>query len=177
MCKGAPLSLRDEMYTFILHLRKNARIIQSIMTLESHAMLQQLIEFVSHHWLLVGACVLLLLLILLNEFINHTSGLKKLSATAAVLEMNHRDALVIDLRPKIAFQQEHILGAVSIPSDDPAKFKRYQSVPIILVCERGLQSATLASKLIQQGFKHTMVLDGGINAWQAANLPLVKNKK
>lgn len=88
--------------------------------------------------------------------------------------MNHHGALIIDIRAKTAFQQAHILGAISIPSDDPEKFKRYQSSPLILVCDRGVQSTTLANKLIKLGFAKVMLLEGGIQAWLAANLPLVK---
>jgi rhodanese-related sulfurtransferase len=139
-----------------------------------HTMPEQLIPFISHHWPLVSAFILLFLLVIINEYWSQHSGPKKLSTTTAVFEMNHHGALIIDIRAKTAFQQAHILGAISIPSDDPEKFKRYQSSPLILVCDRGVQSTTLANKLIKLGFAKVMLLEGGIQAWLAANLPLVK---
>ena len=33
-----------------------------------------------------------------------------------------------------------------------------------------------AKRLVKAGFKHVSVLDGGIGAWQSADLPLVKGR-
>jgi rhodanese-related sulfurtransferase len=44
------------------------------------------------------------------------------------------------------------------------------------VCRSGNASGDAASKLKKAGFEQVNVLDGGINAWQAAGLPLVKGR-
>ena len=139
-------------------------------------MSEQLLQFVQHHAILVSVFGLVLLAVIVNEYLTEQAGPKKLSPAAAVLEINHRSALVIDIRPKDAFAQQHILGALSVAADNLELFKRYQSSPFILVCARGLQSTTLANQLLKKGFTHVMLLEGGINAWQGANLPLVKSK-
>ncbi|HFL3390151.1 TPA: rhodanese-like domain-containing protein, partial [Legionella pneumophila] len=62
------------------------------------------------------------------------------------------------------------------PDDfEQQKMSKYKDKPIILVCARGLQSPTLAMKIRNQGYQ-PLVLSGGIQAWQNADLPLVKGK-
>jgi rhodanese-related sulfurtransferase len=54
--------------------------------------------------------------------------------------------------------------------------EKYKTKPVILVCARGLQSVVVATQLRSKGFTQPMILAGGITAWQAAGLPLVKGK-
>jgi rhodanese-related sulfurtransferase len=49
-------------------------------------------------------------------------------------------------------------------------------MPVALVCRTGTGSAEAARKLAKAGFKQVHWLDGGIAAWQQAQLPLVKGK-
>ena len=48
--------------------------------------------------------------------------------------------------------------------------------PVVLVCRNGMASADAAKKLKKAGFEQVFWLDGGIAAWQAAGLPLVKGR-
>ena len=48
--------------------------------------------------------------------------------------------------------------------------------PVVLVCRTGMQSADAAKKLVKAGFAKVYWLDGGVAAWQQADLPLVKGK-
>ena len=45
-----------------------------------------------------------------------------------------------------------------------------------LVCRNGMASTTAARKLKKAGFEQVFWLDGGIAAWEAAGLPLVKGR-
>jgi rhodanese-related sulfurtransferase len=140
----------------------------------------QLLTFVSHHWSLWLAFFAVLALVLLNERILQKQGPKNLSANAAVNAINHDKAIVLDMRDVEAFRQSHIVNAKNIPNaniDQTDKLEKYKTKPFILICTRGLQSSSLAVKLRKQGFTDVMVLTGGITAWKAASLPLVKGKK
>ena len=48
--------------------------------------------------------------------------------------------------------------------------------PVVLVCRTGNASSNAAKVLKKAGFEQVFVLDGGLPAWQAADLPLVKGR-
>ena len=47
---------------------------------------------------------------------------------------------------------------------------------MVVVCRNGQGSADAAKRLKKAGFKQVYWLDGGIGAWQSADLPLVKGR-
>ena len=140
--------------------------------------MEQLSRFIINHWQLWLALVVVLTAILINELMSQKKRGKELSTAAAVEMINHENAIIIDLRDANAFKTGHIIDAVHASEDDfnQQRMDIYKNKPIILVCARGLQSATLAAKLRGQGYTQSMVLAGGIAAWQTAGLPLVKKK-
>ena len=103
---------------------------------------------------------------------------KGLSPTEATIWMNRRKAAVLDLRPEDAFKAGHLPGAKHIPSSEIAakieKLKLDRKNPLILVCETGLSSRKAIAEVQKLGFAEVGTLDGGVQAWQAAALPLVK---
>ena len=46
--------------------------------------------------------------------------------------------------------------------------------PVVLVCETGAQSRKALGEVQKLGFVEVGVLDGGVQAWKSAALPLVK---
>jgi len=138
----------------------------------------QLGQFVTNHWALWVALIVILLLVLINELYSQKKRAKELSPSAAIDLINHENAVVIDLRDPELFRAGHIIDSVCTPSDDfsQKRMEKYKTKPVILVCARGLQSVVMATKLRAEGFTQPMVLAGGITAWQAAGLPLVKGK-
>ncbi|ASQ46786.1 rhodanese-like domain-containing protein [Legionella clemsonensis] len=138
----------------------------------------QLGQFIINHWVLWLALIIILLLIFINEAQAQKKRAKELSPQAAVDYINHKEAVVIDLRDVETFRKGHIVDAIraSHKDFDEQRMDKYKERPIILVCARGLQSAQLATKLREKGFSEPLVLAGGIAAWQAADLPMVKGK-
>ena len=137
---------------------------------------QQLTQFIVNHWFLFTAFAAIVFLIGLNELSAHFFSPKRLSTTAAVELVNYQHAIVVDLRDKKSFDLGHVLGSISLPDADPSRLKRYQDDNVILICADGVSSGKLSAQLHRQGLKNMVSLNGGINAWQAANLPLVKTK-
>lgn len=139
----------------------------------------QFMQFIQNHWQLWVGLAVIFILILINEFLMQKKRAVTLSTHAAIDKINHENAVVFDLRPIEAFQAGHIIDAIRVTEDDflQQRMAKYKTQPIILVCPRGLQSATLANRLRQQGFTQPLVLAGGMTAWQTANLPIVKGKK
>ncbi|MDO8714325.1 MAG: rhodanese-like domain-containing protein [Polynucleobacter sp.] len=103
---------------------------------------------------------------------------KGLSPTEATIWMNRRKAAVLDLRPEDAFKAGHLPGAKHVPSNAIAarieKLKLDPKNPLILVCETGVSSRKAIAEVQKLGFAEVGTLDGGVQAWQAAALPLVK---
>jgi rhodanese-related sulfurtransferase len=101
-----------------------------------------------------------------------------LSPTEATIWMNRRKAAVLDLRSEAAYKVGHLPGAKHVLANDIAtrveKLKLDQKNPLILVCETGIHSRKAIAEVKKLGFIEVAVLDGGVQAWQAAALPLVK---
>ena len=47
---------------------------------------------------------------------------------------------------------------------------------MVLVCKAGESAVGAAKRLRKAGFGNVSLLEGGIQAWQAADLPLVKGR-
>ncbi|MER2600327.1 MAG: SulP family inorganic anion transporter [Caldilineales bacterium] len=80
--------------------------------------------------------------------------------------------LVIDVREPREFQRAHIPSARSYPllqilsGATPAAPDDH----LVLVCRSGRRSARAAQALAARGFAHLTVLEGGLAAWEAADL-------
>ena len=94
--------------------------------------------------------------------------------------MNRDNALVIDLSASNDFEKGHIAGSKSVqPSQfDPENklLANAKELPVVVVCRTGQGSADAAKRLKKAGFEKVYVLDGGVAAWQQADLPLVKGR-
>jgi rhodanese-related sulfurtransferase len=105
-------------------------------------------------------------------------GGKGLSPTEATIWINRRKAYVLDLRSEEAFKAGHLPGAKFANATGLTasieKLKLDRKHPVVLVCETGAQSRKLVAEVQKLGFAEAAALDGGVQAWKAAALPLVK---
>jgi rhodanese-related sulfurtransferase len=141
------------------------------------AFVQDIIAFAIHHWLLSGLFVVLLILLFIEEA--RSKGLLgQLSPQDLVVMLNRDSAVVVDIRPRDAFQEGHIIGAVNFPQaeleKDLTKLNKFKDRPVVVVCATGQKAAEIAMKLKKQGYERVSVLSGGINSWKTAQMPLVK---
>lgn len=139
--------------------------------------MQDFITFLQFHWLLSLTFVVVIFTLLIIEFVKQKQSATQLSPTQATLMINHQDAVVVDLRSSILFNDGHIIGAQSIPfselNEKSKKLEKFKSKPIILVCLVGMESPRAAASLKESGF-HVHTLAGGMRAWLDADLPIVK---
>lgn len=152
----------------------NLRIIRQYSKYGEYPM-EHLSQFIINHWQLSLAFIVVLVLALVNELIAFKKKTKELSPQAVVSLMNNEQSVIIDIRDKESFKNGHIINSINASPEDFSlpKMNKYKGKPIILVCAKGLQAPGLAEKLRLQEFQ-PMVLSGGVNAWQLADLPLVK---
>ncbi|VEG92352.1 rhodanese-like domain-containing protein [Legionella spiritensis] len=140
--------------------------------------MEHLSQFIINHWMLCSLLIIILALIFFYERQEQKKHGKELSPHEAVSLINHDNAIVIDLRDAESYRKGHIIDSIRASSEDfeQNRMNKYKNKPVILVCARGLQSAPLAGKLRAMGFTRPMALSGGIQAWQTADLPIIKGK-
>jgi rhodanese-related sulfurtransferase len=93
----------------------------------------------------------------------------------------HEDAVVLDVRRPIEFQQSHIVGAINVPVQDEAfedmVAKLDPNNKYIVHCTKNIilgRTDRALRTMKRLGFKHLYNLKGGHVAWQEASLPLTE---
>lgn len=137
-------------------------------------MLANLIEFVSNHYVLSSAFVLLLVLLIVTEM---RKGGKSLSTRELTALVNRDEAVVVDVRPAKDFSAGHIVDALNIPYDKIAtrlsELEKHKQKTLIVVDAMGQHAGSVCSELRKAGFTAAK-LSGGIASWRGENLPVVK---
>lgn len=111
-------------------------------------------------------------------FGNRIRGIKEVDCAAALQLINHKNALVLDVREDGEYKLGHILGSTLIPlgklNERIGEIEKHKERPIVVVCRSGSRSGTACAALGKRGFAQAYNLSGGVMAWQKANLPLEK---
>lgn len=136
------------------------------------------IAFLVEHWMLTAAFGAIIVLLALNEWRHRSLGVSGINPQQLVDLLNHADATVVDVRTQERFEQGHILGAISIPKENFGgnlkMLNKFKSKPVILVCPAGLDSPKMGKLLKENGFTQLYHLSGGMDAWYAQSMPVVK---
>ena len=86
--------------------------------------------------------------------------------------------LVLDVRSADEFAEGHIAGAINISHDEInanlSKIMAYKDQTVVVHCRSGRRAISAENDLRAAGFSDLRHLDGDMNAWQAADLPIVK---
>ncbi|GHH54315.1 membrane protein [[Pseudomonas] boreopolis] len=142
--------------------------------------LEELQAFAGRNPMLSIALVGLTLAIIVTEIARLFRGYKAIKPVELTRLINSDNALVVDLSAAADYEKGHIAGsrnAVAGKFDAGHKLVTdRKSQPVVLVCRNGTASAAAAKKLKQAGFEKVYWLEGGIPAWQQADLPLVKGR-
>ena len=136
-------------------------------------------EFLKENILLIVLALGSAFMLLLPGFKKNAGGAANLSATEAVNLINRNQALVLDVREATEFSTGHIVEAKNIPlnalSERLNELKKYKDKPILVYCQRGMRGAKACEVLRKAEFTQINHLQGGIEAWTVAKLPLVKD--
>jgi len=102
----------------------------------------------------------------------------EISPTDAASKAKGSDAVIVDVREKDEWDEEHIpdavhmsRGMVELEVED--KFSD-RNMTIICHCGGGGRSALAAESLQKMGYKNVRSMAGGFRAWKAAGLPTTK---
>ena len=141
---------------------------------------ETLMAFFGRHPMLSLALAGLTLAIAYTEIARLFRGYTALKPAALTTLVNQGGALVVDLSATADYEKGHLPGSRNvIPSQFDPEGKLLAGArqsPVVLVCRNGMASADAARKLKKAGFSQVNWLDGGIAAWDAAGLPLVKGR-
>lgn len=85
-------------------------------------------------------------------------------------------AVIVDVREPNEWREGHIPGAVHIPlAQLGMHVSRFDSSQeLIIVCRSGNRSAAAAGSLAQAGYERVSNLQGGMIAWSAQRLPVIR---
>lgn len=140
--------------------------------------MEQYQEFVANNPVLFVALAVLLATITFLEIKRVTRRYQLLGPSDVVRMMNREDSLVLDVRDDSEVRQGRIKGARHIPlkelKDRLGELQKYRDKTVVVYCRTGNRSAQACELLSRQGFETVVNLQGGVVAWQNANLPLAK---
>lgn len=134
-------------------------------------------EFILQNWALVA-------LFLASGVMLAWPELSKLAggggATVGTLEatrlMNQQNTLVLDIRDAQDFAVGHLPRARHIPVAElekrVAEIQKFKDKPVIVTCRTGNRAGAGVRVLRKLGFTQVFQLKGGLQAWEAASLPV-----
>jgi rhodanese-related sulfurtransferase len=106
------------------------------------------------------------------------SRASRINVTEATMLINKR-AQIIDVRSAEAYAAGHIQNAKSLPlsnlNEQLPLLKLKKDKPVLVVCDRGVTAVKAAVLLSKAEYIDVHVIEGGLNAWKDAQLPIVKS--
>jgi phage shock protein E len=106
------------------------------------------------------------------------TGISVISATdaAAIAESPPENLVVLDIRTPQEFAEGHLEGAVLIDFYDADFAEQLAAldpdVPYLMYCRSGNRSSLARGLMEELGFTAVADVDGGINSWTGAGLPV-----
>lgn len=135
----------------------------------------RIFEFAANHFILVSSFFILWTLFFLTE---SRRGGNPLSPQQATNKVNRENALVVDVRAEDEYRKGHIPGSINIPyaklTERLSELEANQERPLIMVCNMGNHASAAGRQLKARGFENLWRIRGGISAWRADSLPVVK---
>lgn len=100
--------------------------------------------------------------------------LEALSPQEVHSRLSSRRAVLVDIRETDEFARAHIDGALSLPLSrfDAARLPKAGGAEIIFTCRSGMRTKGACRQLAAGLTGPAFVLDGGVDAWKNAGLPL-----
>jgi rhodanese-related sulfurtransferase len=140
--------------------------------------MDRFLAYASHHPFLVGGTAVLAIAAAAYELSKLRSGGQAVGPADTVRLLN-QGALLLDVRSQAEFDAGHIIDARHVPEAQLPQasetYKRYKDKVVVTCCESGARSGAAARALQAQGFTKVVNLRGGLQAWRAESLPLVKD--
>ena len=99
------------------------------------------------------------------------------AAVRALIETNP-DTLLVDVRTPAEYESSHIDGAINLPLGQVdrhlERITQDAGGQMVLICQSGSRAEQCQGKLTKAGLEETVVMSGGMNAWTAADAPVIR---
>jgi rhodanese-related sulfurtransferase len=136
----------------------------------------RLFEFLANHWILSSLLVVILIALAIDPLLRRLRGIRSVSVVEATRLINQENAQVIDIREEKEFSKGHLLDSQNIPLSKLSKrletLNNLKGQPLLIVWATGQRAVSVAGQLYKQGHKPIYLLQGGIESWREANMPL-----
>ncbi|MBU2916909.1 MAG: rhodanese-related sulfurtransferase [Psychrosphaera sp.] len=141
--------------------------------------MEQFVEFIGNHYMLGAAWALLFLMLVMSWLSGATSSVKSISSHDLTMLVNRSNGHVVDIRSVADFNKGRITDSVNLPMDKITSgqfgaLENKKADPIVVVCNAGMTAKSAAKLMHKAGFEQVSVLQGGIQSWISASLPVVK---
>lgn len=138
------------------------------------------IEFITNHWMLCIAFVVVSYLLVQELFDNVFKHYKAINSTQAVAQLNNIETIILDVSETKDFNKGHITDSINLPwaklEKDISPLEKYKDMPMLVLCQTGARSAPACKQLYKKGFYQIINLSGGIQAWEDQKLPVDRTK-
>lgn len=105
-------------------------------------------------------------------------SLAQLSPAETRRRVEHGLAVLVDIREPDEHARECIAVARSLPLSQFADgTASSEALPVVFHCQSGNRTAVNADRLSRCGAREVFVMEGGLNAWKAAGLPTVVDRR
>ncbi len=106
------------------------------------------------------------------------SDIRDLTPEAAHAAFAAGEAVLVDVREPNEWAMAHIEGSQLLPLSrfDPHAIEKREDQEVIYLCAGGIRSVTAIEIARAAGLKADAHLAGGLKAWHAAGLPLVRGE-
>ena len=132
-------------------------------------------KFLVDNWMLIAIALSSGVMLVFPVLKNSGGGL---NPDGAVTLINREKAVVVDVCEVEEFAAGHVGGAKNVPlnqlEEKLAATVKNKTLPLILVCQTGARSARAVAIAKKLGYENTQSVQGGLKAWQTANLPVEK---
>lgn len=132
--------------------------------------------------LVIGVALLFLMIRLLPRFIAGWKATINPLSLKNLLDKNNKKIILLDVRLADEFHSTmgHIEGSINIPLphllahvENNAQFQTLKQERIVLICQTGSRAAIAVRMLRRQGYRFALLLEGGMHAWLAEELPVI----
>lgn len=108
-----------------------------------------------------------------------TAVLHKLSPAEVQARLSAGRAVLVDIREADEFARAHVPGARSQPLSawEQAHLTVDPDADVIFTCRTGMRTAGACDRLAARVSGEAFVLDGGLDAWTKAGLPVIEDSK
>ncbi len=106
-----------------------------------------------------------------------TATLTQLALAELATRLATGQAVLVDIREPDEFARSHIVGARSLPlsSWESAHLTLDPAADVVFTCRTGMRTAGACNRLAARVEGEACVLDGGVDGWARAGLPLEQN--